>query len=61
MTLLRDIRPATAVLERPHGLLEGPRLDSSGEMIYSDVLAGGLWGTRTGGARVRIAVPPARS
>lgn len=31
------------MLHRPHTLLEGPRLDASGGMVYSDVLAGGLW------------------
>jgi sugar lactone lactonase YvrE len=40
---LSDVRPVQAVLRRTHTLLEGPRLQPSGEMVFSDVLAGGLW------------------
>jgi sugar lactone lactonase YvrE len=43
MTLLFDVAPVVAVLDRPHGLLEAPRFGPDGEMVYSDVLAGGLW------------------
>jgi sugar lactone lactonase YvrE len=43
MTLLSDVRPLRAVLERPHGLLEAPRFGPDGEVVYSDVLAGGAW------------------
>jgi sugar lactone lactonase YvrE len=43
VALLSDVMPVAAVLQRPHGLLEGPRVDASGEIVYSDVLAGGLW------------------
>jgi gluconolactonase len=41
--LLGDIEPVEAVLRAPHGLLEAPRLRSGGEMVFSDVIAGGLW------------------
>ncbi len=43
MGLLSQAVPMTPVLERPHGLLEGPRLSADGDVVYSDVLAGGLW------------------
>jgi sugar lactone lactonase YvrE len=43
MATLSDVTPVAAVQRRPHTLLEGPRLDESGAMVYSDVLAGGLW------------------
>ncbi len=42
-TLLSDVRPLQAVLDRPHGLLEAPRFGQGGEVVYSDVLAGGVW------------------
>ena len=32
-----------AVLERPHSLLEGPRIAQDGSLVYSDVISGGLW------------------
>jgi gluconolactonase len=43
MTLLSDVAPVAAVLNRPHGLLEAPRFGPDGQLVYSDVLAGGLW------------------
>jgi sugar lactone lactonase YvrE len=43
MTLLYDVAPVAAVLDRPHSLLEAPRFGPGGELVYSDVLAGGLW------------------
>jgi gluconolactonase len=43
MALLGDIAPIEAVLNRPHGLLEGPRIGAGGEAVYSDVIAGGVW------------------
>jgi sugar lactone lactonase YvrE len=43
MGLLSDIEPVDAVLERPHGLLEAPRFSPDGELVYSDVIAGGVW------------------
>lgn len=48
-TLLSDLRPVEAVLARAHGLLEGPRLSERGEAVYSDVIAGGVWGCSTDG------------
>jgi hypothetical protein len=35
--------PVEAVLRRPHSLLEGPRIGPGGEMVYIDVVAGGLF------------------
>jgi sugar lactone lactonase YvrE len=43
MTLLCDLAPVAAVLDRRHGLLEAPRFGPGGELVYSDVLGGGLW------------------
>jgi sugar lactone lactonase YvrE len=40
---LSDVEPVQAVLARPHSLLEGPRFGVDGELIYSDVIAGGVW------------------
>jgi gluconolactonase len=52
VSLLSEVRPVEAVLERPHGLLEAPRFGEGGELIYSDVIAGGLWAaTPEGGVR----------
>jgi gluconolactonase len=41
--LLGEIEPVPGVLRAPHGLLEAPRLTHGGEMVFSDVIAGGLW------------------
>jgi gluconolactonase len=41
--LLGDIEAVESVLRAPHGLLEAPRLTRGGEMVFSDVIAGGLW------------------
>jgi sugar lactone lactonase YvrE len=57
--LLSDLEPVQAVLERPHGLLEGPRLGPDGEAVYSDVILGGVWGCSTDG-RVREILPKRR-
>jgi sugar lactone lactonase YvrE len=35
--------PVEAILRRPHSLLEGPRIGAAGELVYSDVIAGGLF------------------
>ena len=43
MTLLSALEPLAGVLNRPHGLLEGPCFGAGGEAVYSDVLAGGMW------------------
>lgn len=50
MGLLSALEPVPAVLARPHGLLEGPRIAPDGEFVYSDVLAGGVWGCSPSGA-----------
>ena len=41
--LLGDVEAVEAVLRAPHGLLEGPRFAADGELVFSDVIAGGLW------------------
>jgi len=43
VSLLSDLAPVGAVLARPHGLLEGPCFAAGGEMVYSDVIAGGVF------------------
>lgn len=43
MSLLSGVQPVQAVLMRPHTLLEAPRFGADGELVYSDVIAGGLW------------------
>ena len=43
MSALSPPEPVEAVLRRPHSLLEGPRIGPGGEMVYSDVIAGGLF------------------
>ncbi len=43
MSLLSEVAPVEAVLMRPHTLLEAPRFGADGELVYSDVIAGGLW------------------
>ena len=43
MSRLRDVAPVPGVLDHPHGLLEAPRFTAGGELVYSDVLAGGVW------------------
>jgi sugar lactone lactonase YvrE len=57
--LLSDVEPVQAVLDRPHGLLEGPRLTAGGEAVYSDVIAGGVWGCSSDGV-VREILPKRR-
>jgi sugar lactone lactonase YvrE len=57
--MLSDVTQVAAVLERPHTLLEGPRLDASGEMVFSDVLVGGLWACSPDG-EVRELLPRRR-
>ncbi len=59
MTLLSAVEPVEAVLRRPHGLLEGPRIAAGGEMIYSDVIAGGVFACTPGGD-VRELLPKRR-
>ena len=43
MTLLAGIEPVAGVLMHPHSLLEAPRFGADGELVYSDVIRGGLW------------------
>lgn len=59
MRLLTAVEPVPAVLERPHGLLEAPRFGRDGEAIYSDVIAGGVWGCSADGV-VREILPKRR-
>jgi len=59
MTLLSDVTTIAAVLDRPHGLLEAPRFGHDGEVVYSDVIAGGLWACAPDGV-VRELVPKRR-
>jgi gluconolactonase len=49
MSLLSEAVPVEGVLRRPHGLLEGPRFGPAGELIYSDVLAGGVFACEADG------------
>ena len=49
MSILSPATPVSAVLARPHGLLEAPLIGPAGEMIFSDVLAGGVWECSAGG------------
>jgi gluconolactonase len=59
MSLLSRITPVRPVLERPHGLLEGPRFGADGALIYSDVIAGGVWECAADGA-IRALLPKRR-
>src|ERR1035437_8366106 len=43
VSLLSAAAPVPAVLQRPHTLLEGPRIGAEGELVYSDVIAGGVF------------------
>lgn len=43
MSALSAPEPVEAVLYRAHSLLEGPRIGPGGELLYSDVIAGGLF------------------
>ncbi|HEY4895587.1 MAG TPA: SMP-30/gluconolactonase/LRE family protein [Solirubrobacteraceae bacterium] len=49
MALLSPPEPVPAVLARPHSLLEAPRIAGDGSLIYSDVIAGGVWRARPDG------------
>lgn len=52
MALLSDVEHVDAVLARPHGLLEAPRFAADGEVVHSDVIAGGVWRHAAAGALV---------
>jgi len=43
LSALSEVEPVAAVLGRAHTLLEGPRIGPDGELLYSDVIAGGLF------------------
>ena len=43
MGLLSAVAPVAAVLEHEHSLLEAPRFAAGGAIVYSDVIAGGVW------------------
>ena len=58
-SVLSPAVPVTAVLERPHALLEGPRFGPGGELVYSYVIAGGVWACSPDGA-VRELLPKRR-
>lgn len=56
VSLLSAVEPVQAVLMRPHSLLEAPRFGADGALVYSDVIAGGLWAcTRAGEVRELLA------
>jgi sugar lactone lactonase YvrE len=43
VSLLSTPEPVAAVTARPHTLLEGPRFGPAGSLLYSDVIAGGVF------------------
>ncbi len=43
MSTISAPEPVPAVLEHPHSLLEAPRIGPAGELVYSDVIGGGVW------------------
>jgi len=53
-SLLSEPAPLEAVLVRPHGLLEGPRITPAG-VVFSDVIAGGVF--RVAGDEVSELLP----
>jgi sugar lactone lactonase YvrE len=59
MELLSEVAPVMAVLEHDHSLLEAPRFGCDGAIVYSDVIAGGVWSCSPQG-RVRALLPKRR-
>ncbi len=59
MRKLSNLTTVEAVLARPHGLLEAPRFGRQGEAVYSDVIAGGVWGCSANGT-IREILPRRR-
>jgi sugar lactone lactonase YvrE len=59
VSALSAVEPVAAVLARPHSLLEGPRFGAGGDLIYSDVIAGGVWACAPDGT-VRELLPRRR-
>ena len=43
MSRLSDLQPVRLAGDRPRTLLEGPRVTTTGELLFSDVLAGGVY------------------
>ena len=58
--LLGDVRAVESVLRTPHGLLEAPRIGPGGELVFSDVIAGGLWEYSPENATTRELLPKRR-
>ena len=56
---LSEPQPVAAVAARGHGLLEGPRTDADGSLLYSDVMGGGVWRVTAAG-EVEEVVPKRR-
>ncbi len=59
MGLLSELRPVEAILSRSHTLLEGPRITADGALLYSDVLAGGVYRHEPSG-EIHTVVPDRR-
>ncbi len=58
--LLGDVQVVESVLRTPHGLLEAPRIGPGGELVFSDVIAGGLWEYSPGDGTTRELLPKRR-
>lgn len=43
LAVVSSFEPLAATLDRTHTLLEGPRADAAGNVLYSDVLGGGVY------------------
>jgi sugar lactone lactonase YvrE len=59
VSLLSEPVPLAGVLSRAHSLLESPRVGPDGEVVYSDVIAGGVWRCDANGSTHEI-VPKRR-
>jgi gluconolactonase len=60
LSLLSTPHALPSVSKRPHGLLEAPRPGADGEILYSDVLAGGVYSVPVAGDREPETVLPKR-
>jgi sugar lactone lactonase YvrE len=60
LSTLSTPRPLPSVTTRPHGLLEAPRPDRDGGLLYSDVLGGGVYRVPVAGDRDPETVLPKR-
>jgi sugar lactone lactonase YvrE len=56
---LSDPEPLAGTLEHPHGLVEAPRDDDAGALLYTDILQGGVYRVR-GDAAPQTVVPKRR-